>query len=631
MEDTIKKSSNTTIKDKIIWVIALAFGIFHIYRGIIGPMEAIYQRSIHYMFAGILVFLIIPTTIKKFKKTGLIIDIILALCAALPVIYLIINRENLIYRFYYFQPLAWYEYALCVMLVIAVLEGARRRMGKALPIIAMVFIVYFIFGKYIPGMFGHSGFTPVQIVDTLYLTTEGIFGTALGASSTFVVLFVMFGAFLEGSGVGNYFTRIALTATRRSIGGPCKTSIISSSLFGTISGSSVANVVADGHITIPLMKKAGYKGSYAGAVEAVASTGGQITPPVMGSAVFIMSEITGIPYNKIIIAAALPAFLYYYSVFLMVHYESIKLKIRVLKMDSGDTVKTLLKQVYLLTPIVMLVVILMMGYSPTRAVLWSMVVLIAISFVDFKKHMTFKQILDCIAEGGKGTIGVAMACACAGIVVGIVNYTGLGLKLSALLLSMAQNQLWLALLITAITALILGMGLPTTPAYIVVATLLVPTIIKMGVPLLAAHLFAFYFANISAITPPVALAAYAAAGISGDDPVETGFTAFRLAMVSYIVPFIFAYNPSLLLMGDSLLELVFVVIFALVGAYYLAVSIVGYISRPIAWWKRIIIFAASILLIYPEMLTSVIGLAAGGIFVLPEYVKYRKVLPALKA
>lgn len=631
MENISQKSSKTNIKEKIIWVIAFAFGLFHLYRGIIGPMEAMYQRSVHYMFAGILVFLVIPTTMKRLKKIGIVLDIILLLCAALPVIYLIVNRENLIYRFYYFQKLAWYEYALCIMLLVAVLEGARRKMGMALPIIAMVFIAYFVFGKYIPGALGHSGFTPVQIVDTLYLTTEGIFGTALGASSTFVVLFVIFGAFMEGSGVGNYFTKIALTATKKSIGGPCKASIISSALFGSISGSTVANVVADGHITIPLMKRAGYKGTFAGAVEATASTGGQITPPVMGSAVFIMSEITGIPYSEIIIAAALPAFLYYYSLFLMVHFETIKQAIHVLKSDTEESLKTLLKKVYLLAPIAMLVIVLMLGYSPTRAVLLSTLALFLISFIDFKKHMTFKDVLNCIAEGGKGTIGVAMACACAGIVVGVVNYTGLGLKISAALLSLAQNQLWLALLLTAITALILGMGLPTTPAYIVVATLLVPTIIKMGVPVLAAHLFAFYFANISAITPPVALAAYAAAGISGDDALKTGFTAFRLAIVSYIVPFIFAYNTSLLLMGDNLLELVFVVIFALLGIFYLASSVVGYLVRPIVWWKRIIIFATSILLIYPEIFSSIIGLLIGGVFVLPEYIKYRKELDVLKA
>lgn len=614
-----------SLKEKLIWVVCLAFACFHMYTALTGSLEALYQRAVHYMFAGFLVFLLYPTKTKRFKVLGTILDTLLAASAVIPVLYLLFNQDMIMNRFYYFAPFTWYEYLFCIMLVVSILEGTRRKMGLALPIIAIISIAYMMFGKYLPGAFGNSGFSTIQLVDTLYTTTEGIFGVALGASATFVILFVIFGAFLEGSGVGDYFISFARALTQKSVGGSAKTAVISSCLFGSISGSTIANVATTGQITIPMMKKAGYSSTFAGAVEAVASTGGQIMPPVMGSAAFIMSEFTGIPYSKILLCALVPALLYYLAVFIMVHLEARKIGILPSKEENPELkMKRLLKKVYLFLPLVVLVIILANGYSPTYSVMFSLVSVIIISYFDKNTRLGLRKILNCFVSGAKGVLGVAMACSCAGIVVGVINYTGVGVRLSALLLDLSQNNLMLALVLTAVTALILGMGLPTTPSYIVVATLLVPAIIRMDVPVIAAHLFAFYFANISGITPPVALAAYTAASLSKADPMKTGYQAFFLGIASYIVPFMFVFNSELLLMGDHIGTTILAVISSGIGVAFLATAVEGFFVKNISILQRIPLIAGALMLIKPGWITDIIGLVLGLAVILPLYLLGRK-------
>lgn len=600
------------IKKNIIWIISFAYGMFHMYTAFFGAREALYQRTVHLAFAGVLCFLVYSLHFQKHNRLGQIIDIILILFAAVPTIYLIADFANLRYRFFFVAPLEWYQYLFCIMLIVFVLEGTRRTLGNALPIIAIAALAYMALGKYLPGGLGHGGFTPVQIVDTLYLTTEGIYGIALGASSTYVILFIIFGAFLQKSGLGDYFIQIANTLTKNSRGGPAKAAVVSSGLFGMISGSSTANVVTTGQITIPLMVRTGYSPTFAGAVEAVASTGGQIMPPVMGAAAFIMAEYTGIPYSKIIIYALIPGILYYFAVFMMVHFEAVRLNLQPVSEDNLYSWKSLLKKSYMLLPIVTLVTVLILGFTPTYSVLYSMGVLIVVSCFDWKNRLRLRDILDCIAEGAQSCISIAMACACAGIVVGVVNYTGLAVRISSILVNMSSNNLLLALLITALTAMLLGMGLPTTPAYIVVCSLLVPSITKMGVPLIAAHLFAFHFANVSAITPPVALSAYAAAGISKANPMATGVQAFKLGITSYIVPFMFAYNQELLLIGESPLRILWVVTTAIVGVLFLSIAVEGTFKENMPFWQRSLLFAAALMCVYPETITDLIGFAIGG-------------------
>lgn len=610
-------------RDWLIWSIALAFALFHMYTALRGSMLALYQRAIHFAFAGCLVFMVCPSKSKsKATKIPLMIwDIFLSLCAIIPVMYLVLNENIIINRFYYIQALEWYEYLFCGMFLLAILEGTRRKMGMALPIIAIIAMIYMLFGRYLPGFLGNGGFSPIAFVDTLYMTTEGPFGIALGASATFVVLFVIFGSFLEFSGVGEYFIRVARTLTQNAVGGPAKAAVISSCLFGSISGSTIANVATTGQITIPLMKKNGYSGEFAGAVEAVASTGGQIMPPVMGAAAFVMAEYTGLSYGQIILAAMIPGILYYVAVFVMVHYEAKRLGLVPDNSAEGKlTFKALLKDAYLFLPLVVLVVFLIMGYSATFAVLRALLTIFIVSLFKKQTRLGFKRILNCLVKGAKGTITVALACACAGIVVGIVNYTGLGTRFSSLMSAVAGNSLFLALILTAFASLILGMGLPTTPAYIIVATLLVRTIKSFGVSTIGAHLFAFYFANVSAITPPVALAAYTAAGLSGASPIKTGYKAFSLGIASYIVPFLFVYNPVLLYDFDSVFLLLQAIVTSVIGIVFLAIASEGYMERPQKIWERILLGIAAICMVDSGSVTDLVGLAIIAVIAGPQII-----------
>ena len=624
---TKRESFPTNINDWIVWIVALCFAVFHLYTAATGSLLALYQRSIHFAFAGFLVFWLCPsrTSNSKAKKALKIWDVFLSLCAVIPVLYLILNEDIIINRFYYIEDLAWYEYLFCAMLVLAILEGTRRKMGKALPIIALVAIVYMLFGRYLPGVLGNGGFSLIAFVDTIYMTTEGPFGIALGASATYVVLFVIFGSFLEYSGVGEYFIRVARTLTKNSTGGPAKAAVISSCLFGSISGSTIANVATTGQITIPLMKKTGYSSVFAGAVEAVASTGGQIMPPVMGAAAFVMAEYTGIPYGQIIIAAMIPGILYYLAVFVMVHFEAKKLGLLPEKnVDPTLTFRSLIKDTYLFIPLVVLVVYLILGYSATFAVLRALIAIFIVSLFKKETRLGLRRILNCLVSGAKECVTVALACACAGIVVGIVNYTGLGTRLSAMIATVAGNSLFLALVLTAVCSLILGMGLPTTPAYIIVATLLVPTIRSFGVSVMAAHLFAFYFANVSAITPPVALAAYTAAGLSGASPIKTGYKAFALGIASYMVPFLFVYNPVLLFDFDSVLKLIQAIITSCVGIILLGIAAEGFFYRKEKIWERILLFIAAIGLIDSGTLTDIVGIVIVLIVIVPQIIQELK-------
>lgn len=627
MEQT-NNQGRLPLREMLICVIALVFAVFHLYTAARGPLIAIQQRGIHFMFAAVLVYLVCPTRLRKDKSTfvDLAVDIFLIACSVIPIAYLVFNEKWLITRFFYIEELTWYQYAFCAMLIVSVLEGTRRKLGFALPLIAVVAMVYMLFGKYFPGMLGNGGFSVIAFVDTLYTTTEGIFGTALGASATFVILFVIFGSFLEASGVGDYFIKVAMALTQRSCGGSAKAAVISSALFGSISGSAIANVATTGQITIPMMKRSGYQDVFAGAVEAVASTGGQIMPPVMGAVAFIMAEYTGIPYAKILVAALVPALLYYAGVFIMVHLEAKKLGLKpTSETEEGLDVKTLLRSAYLFLPLIILVLILMRGYSATYACICAMIAVILVAFVRKETRIGVKTFLRCLISGAKGCVGVAMACACSGIVVGIVNYTGIGTRLSSALISVSGNMLVMGLIFTAISCLILGMGLPSTPSYIVVATLLVPTLIKMGVTTMGAHLFAFYFASIANITPPVALAAYTAAGLSGASPMKTGYQAFRLGAAAYIVPFMFCLSPALLLdLSLGIPVVIQAVITSFAGIFCLATAAEGYFSEPLKPYQRILLLTASILMVNTGTITDMLGIAVACAVLVPCLLKKKQ-------
>ncbi|MBC7321963.1 MAG: TRAP transporter permease, partial [Acetomicrobium sp.] len=500
--------------------IAISASLFHLYTALYGLLPAMYQRGVHWMFMGVLLFLLYPISKGRPKDKIDIWDWCFAILLAIGCLNILINWDAISQR--EGMPTSSDIY-LGVMMIILVIEGARRSMGWPLPIVAIVALIYALFGPYFPGLLGHGGFPLKELAPFEYLRTDGIFGVPLGVSASFIFLFVLFGAFLSSSGAGKFFIDLAVALTGRSQGGPGKAAVIASGLMGTVSGSSVANAVTTGAFTIPLMKQSGYKNEFAGAVVAAASTGGQVMPPVMGAAAFIMAQFLGVSYWEIVVAAAVPATLYFASIWFMVHFRSGRIGLQKFSAENMPKLKIVLKEGWhLLLPIVTLVVFLALGYSPVKAVFWSLVLLVVVSWGGKKEYrMTPKRIVDALINGAIGAVEVAAACACSGLIIGVIGITGVGLAFSSFVLSLSHGILPFALILTMIGSIILGMGVPTTAQYIITSTLAAPALAQMGVPMFSAHLFCLYFGVLADVTPPVALATYAASGIAKSNPMKT--------------------------------------------------------------------------------------------------------------
>jgi len=601
-------------KKGLITITAIGMCIFHMYTSQFGLFSAIVQRSIHLLFACILIFLTASIVTDKGKASlstgknvlGWSVDITMILLSAVTLIYLVIEYKNLVLRGGEATDL---DLIFGTILIVIVLDITRRTIGWALPIITLIAIAYSFWGHYIPGGWGHRQIGFEQFVSFQYLTTEGLFSIPLGVSASFIFIFVLFAAFLLNSGVGLFFINFANGVAGTFRGGPAKVAIISSGFFGMISGSAVANVASVGSFTIPLMKKLGYSSTMAGAVEAVASTGGQIMPPVMGAAAFIIAEMCGTSYLKVCVAAAIPAVLYYFSLFYVVHLEAIKVDMKGMPKEDIPSVKDeFLKRGHLVLPAILLVAILVLGYSPMKAGFWSILAVYAVSLFKRETRMNWPKIKDSLVKGALGALQVVSCCACAGVVIGIVTQTGLGLKFSNLVISAAQGNLLLSLIYIALAALVLGMGLTTSAAYILTVIIAGPALVDLGVELLTAHMFVFYYACLSTITPPVALASYAAAGIAGASPFRVGFKGMWIAIVAYIVPFFFIYNPSLLWRGPLwLIAISFVT--AIFGCMAIGSAVEGYLLRRTNLLERVILFAAGLFLISQGVRESAIGLA----------------------
>jgi len=487
---------------------------------------------------------------------------------------------------------------------------------------ALIALIYALFGPYFPGMFAHGGFSIEELFPFLYLRTDGIFGVPMGVSASFIFLFVLFGSFLSISGAGQFFIDLAVSLAGRSQGGPGKAAVVASGLMGTVSGSSCANAVTTGAFTIPLMKQTGYSNEFSGAIVAAASTGGQVMPPVMGAAAFVMAQFLGVAYWEIVVAAAVPATLYFISIMAMVHFRSGKKRMKRMSAEQLPNIGKVLRQGWqLLLPIVTLVLFLAFGYSPVKAVFWSIVLLVIVSWFGIKEHrMTPRLILKALIEGGLGAVEVAAACACSGIVIGVIAITGIGLLFSSYVLSLSGGILPFALLLTMAGSIILGMGVPTTAQYIITSTLAAPALYQMGVPMLSAHLFCLYFGVLADVTPPVALATYAASGIAKSNPLKTGFTALLVAAAGFLVPFMFVYNPYLLLQGD-LFHIVLGCGTALVGIIGLAASIQGFLVKDLNMLERLVLFSVPFFVVYPNLSSNFIG--TGIVFGLYFFQKYR--------
>lgn len=553
-----------------------------------------------------LVFLLYPTC-KSWSRHKLHpFDLLLAVLGAAAPAYIIYEYQNLVLRA---GTVSDMDLAVGIIGIILVIEAARRVVGIPMVCVVLVFIAYAFAGPYMPGVLAHRGLTPAQLVSHLYFTTEGIFGIPLGVSSTFIFLFILFGAYLESTGLGKFFIDIANAIAGWASGGPAKVAVLSSGLMGTVSGSSVANVVGTGSLTIPMMKKLGYHKDFAGAVEAAASTGGQLMPPVMGAAAFLMAEFVGVPYIDIVKAAIIPALLYFAGVWLGVHFEAKRSNLKGIPRSELPKIGTLLRERgHLALPLVVIVYLLVSGYTPMRAALVAIILSILCSALRKSTRMKPIEIVEGLEKGARNVLGVLVACAAAGIIIGVVTKTGVGLKLASGLLELSGGMLLPTMFFTMITAIILGMGVPTTANYVITSTIAAPALVQMGVPVLAAHMFVFYFGIIADVTPPVALAAYAGAGISGGNALKTGVNASKLAIAAFIIPYIFVLSPVILMVEGTPLDLISATVTALIGMVSLSSALIGFLADKCNLLERLLLVAGGLLMIQPGIVTDVIGI-----------------------
>ncbi|MDU7665006.1 MAG: TRAP transporter permease [[Clostridium] symbiosum] len=616
-ESKFRRLSGTPAK--IVFVIAVAWSVFQLYTGLFGTFPSTLQRAPHVGAAMVLAYLLYPMNGKPSDKIPFY-DYILAALAFACSAYHIVFYDQLLLRAGRFTTADMVISALAILLL---LEAARRVAGLVIVCVGSVFLLYALFGNYLPGFLFHRGMTLKRLVCLEWLGTEGILGSPIYVSSSFIFLFLAFATFLKASGVGDWMTGLAMGACGGSVGGPAKAAVVASALQGTISGSSVANTVSTGSITIPLMKKSGYRPEFAGAVEAAASTGGQIMPPIMGAAAFIMTEYVGTNYGTIALAACIPALLYFTGIFTNVHFEAVKNGLLGIPKEHRPEVVYLLKTGwYRVAPIIVIVALLVMGRSAMNAAMYGIISCLIIWVIEIVRETKRFNVLEflkkfvlCLEETARGAISVAVTCGCAGIIVGVVTATGLGLKMANGIVELAGGSLILTMVFTMLCSLILGMGVPTTANYIIQATISAPALVALGVPAIAAHMFVFYFGIVADITPPVALAAFAGAGIAKANPMKTGFNAFRLGFAAYLVPYIFVMNPVLVLVNPGwstpyfILMVAKAIITAIIGMIGIATGFTRYFIAPCKWWESVLLVICGVLMVDAGNVTDLIGIA----------------------
>lgn len=616
----IAKQENQRAFSKIfVAVVAVTLSTFQVYTAMFGSLEALKQRSIHLILALSLVFLLFPT-IKNIKRNKIGIEnIVLLILNFVSIGWILYDFERIRLRVPLTSSISNMELVLGVILIILILEATRRTIGWPLPFLALLSLLYLYYGPQMPGVLMHRGMPFYRIVELMYLTREGIFGIPIGVTSTFVFLFILFGTFLKISGSGNFFIELAYALTGRSPGGPAKTAIIGSALMGTMSGSVIGNVVTTGTFTIPLMKKSGYPAYYAAAVEVAASAGGQLMPPIMGVGVFMMAEFTGVPYFEIIKVAFIPALLYFFSVYVSVHLQAKKLGLQGAKDFASVPFMKIIKQGYLhFLPLIVLLYNLIAGYSimrsGVRAIICCFIIFTYITIKKELKNKNYKIILKklffgflgVMEEGAKTALPVISACACAGIVLGVVSFSGIGLKFSSILISASGGNLFFLIILVGLASLVLGMGLPTSSAYIVCAIIAAPALREFGIPLLTAHLMVFWLSQTTHTTPPVCIATYTAASIAKAPPMKTALAALNLAKGLYIFPFLMAYRSILL--DGSLFDVLGTIIAAILAIIVFAMSLEGYGYRKIALPERVLFFICGLMFLYTNIYINILGM-----------------------
>ena len=572
-----------------IWLTVVS--VFALYTATFGIMQPRIQRGVHLLFLLPMAFILFPANKKSLSDRIPLYDWILALLALFPPLYLIIFNDSMSLRFEFVDPLTPTQMALGALNIVLLLEGIRRAVVPAMSILIGAFFLYLYAAPYLSGVFYCKPLPLSELIEMEYMLTDsGIYGSITGISATFVALFVIFGSIMEGTQTGKFFTDLACRLAGKSRGGPAKVAVVSSAFFGSISGVAAANVYATGTFTIPMMKRLGYRPQFAGAVEAVASSGGQYMPPIMGAGAFVMSEITNIPYLDICIAAALPALAYYASLVIRVHFIAVKDNLTGMKEeDMMVPLSAIIRDAYLLIPLVGLVVMLVVGYSVFMSAMAAIVLSFVISFFKKKTAMTPRRLFEALRSAGQNMVMIALACAGAGMIVAIVTHTGLALGIATVITNWSGGQLLPAMILIMVTSIILGMGMPCTPAYIVAITIGGPALVALGINLLAAHLFVFYFAILAEVTPPVCIPAYCGASIAGAKPLQTGFEAFKMAVVAFTIPYIFVFNHTLLLKG-GVAETLALLLLIIISVVFLSAAVTGYFIRHLNVILRLFMF-----------------------------------------
>ncbi|MGA1862744.1 TRAP transporter permease [Deferribacter thermophilus] len=601
---TVQRELSNTL-DKIVYFVGIITSLFHLWVNTVGIMPEIQRNALHYSFLLFLGYLLYPMSKKHPEKT-LKIDIILAVLSFLVGVYLVLF-ENALHARNEVPILP--DLIAAAIAIVLLIEVTRRTSGLVIPILAAFFLGYALyFGKYFNGLWNFPGVNVQRLLYRMYFAPDGIFGTIATISSTFVFLFVLFGAFLIKSGAGDFIIKLAVAIMGRSIGGPAKMAVFASGLMGSVSGSAVANTVGTGSITIPMMKKTGFSPKFAAAVEAAASTGGQLMPPIMGAGAFIMSQWTQIPYLKIVAVSFIPAIMYFLTVAFFVHIRAKKIGLKPLPREEIPKISEVLKEGWqFFIPIIVLMGFLMYGYTPTYSACAGIAAIVVSSWFNKKTRMGIKDILDGLALGAKNMVTTGIILLCSGIVIGIVLLVGMGIKFSMLIQSLSGGSVLLTIIFIALASLILGMGLPVTASYIVLAVLAAPALTMLGVSLIAAHMVIFWYSQDANVTPPVCLAAYSAAGIAGSKPLETGFEAWKLAKGLYIIPLLFVYTP--LLFEGPIINVIETVISATLGLYAFVVFFEGYQLRQLNIIERILFGVVAYFLLFPHRYLTIIGFA----------------------
>ena len=614
-EENTRLSNN--ILQKIINIFAFSLSVFLLYTGFFGQLPALQQRSLFLLAVLVMAFILYPRKPENSNKPVPWYDYLAAALSLIICSYVFFGYESILLK----MGISDYKDQIAtVILIILIIEGTRRLVSKALAWVTIVFLIYAYFGNYVPGIFRIKAGSIFRLTNHLFMIPEGIFSIPLGAAATFISLFVIFSTILSKCGLGVFIQDIALALTGHTSGGPAKVAVFASACFGTISGQAATNVVTTGAFTIPLMKRVGYSPEFAAATEACASTGGQLIPPVLGAACFIMVEYIGVSYGKIMLTAIVPGFLFYLSTLLTVHYRAKKLGLNgIPKNELPSAKKALYDRGHLLIPFVVTFYLIIRQYTISYAALWGIVLSIVVAQSRKTTRMSFVDIISALTESGKKVVSFGVACACVGIIIGVTTLTGVGVIMGNYILMLSKGYLLLSLIFVMIMSIIMGMGMPTVAVYIVLATVAAPIMVKMGVPIVAAHFFCFYFGILACITPPVAVPSYAAAALAGANPGAVGWLAMKMALPSFIIPFVFVYEPALIFVNHSISVFIITFLTTVIGIYMMVFSFEKYIFRPLTILKSSILFIMAVFMIIPEWRTDLIGFIVFAAILINEY------------